>query len=159
MYQLYTETKIKPGQVKEDEYGGFLVETDETTKKWATTYLMCSKYQVIDLLSHKIDKEILTSLKPKLEISEKYAARHDCGAEYHLKVVFYDEKFTQLDQIQFDDFIEAGTKGEWKEFRRVVDVLPENIRYLLYHHYGKDTFFWAGHYGIKITSSTIKFLQ
>ena len=34
---------------------------------------------------------------------------------------------------------------------------PPGCRFILYSHGGQDTKFWAGHYGVKITLSSLKF--
>ena len=155
---------------KIQEQNGFKIEPDSYFKKpaydpngepvrnYATTYFKCTKYQLIDLYNEVIDQNILKKLNPKIEIKDYYAPRHDCGSEYHLIVEFYDENFKKIDGINFDKVFPQWSQPVWHEFKKVVENYSDNLRYILFEHSGKDTQFWAGHYGIKLRGSSVKLI-
>ncbi|KAJ8308369.1 hypothetical protein KUTeg_013243 [Tegillarca granosa] len=79
------------------------------------------------LINEGCDPEVLDNIKPDIEISEWYSARHDCGINYEIKV-----------------------KHTFRDY-------PAGVRYILFQHKGKDTYWWRGHYGAKITLSSVHF--
>lgn len=155
---------------KIQEQNGFKIEPDSYLKKpafdsngepvrnYATTYFQCSKYQLIDLYNEGIDENILTKLKPKIEIKDYYAPRHDCGSEYHINVEFYDDNFEKINGINFDKVFAQWSQPVWHEFKNVIENYSDNLRYILFEHSGKDTQFWAGHYGVKLRGSSVKLI-
>ncbi|CAF1088536.1 unnamed protein product [Brachionus calyciflorus] len=151
------------------ESNGFLIESDNNgsqpiydnenklIKKFATTHFMGSKYQIIDLEKEGVDRNVLKKLKPKIEIIDYYAGRHDCDSEYHIRVGLFDDNFKIIYSIAFDHLISQLNNGKWHRFYQVLENYPDNLRYILFHHGGKDTQYWSGYYGVKITNSTVKF--
>lgn len=150
-------------------FEGFEIETDGhgakelfdeknvKIKKFTTTYYLCIKYQVVDLFNEGIDSSIFEKANPKIEISEFYAARFDCGSEYYIRVVLFDNNFNQLgSMIAFDDKINQWNDSEWHVYKHVIENCPKETRFILWFHGGKDTQYWAGHYGIKITKSCLR---
>lgn len=152
------------------EQNGFKIEPDDFLKKpaydsdgkplrnYATTYFKCTKYQLIDLYAEGIDQNMLKKLRPKIEIKDSYGPRHDCGSEYHLSVVFFDENFKSIESIKFDKVFPQWSIQEWHEFKEVIENYEDTLRYILFEHSGKDTQFWAGHYGIKLRNSSVKLI-
>ncbi|KAJ8308365.1 hypothetical protein KUTeg_013239 [Tegillarca granosa] len=55
---------------------------------------------------------------------------------------------------QLIDLLQEGCDAE---VRHTFKSYPSGLRYILYKHRGKDTQFWAGYYGAKMTLSTLKF--
>ena len=43
------------------------------------------------------------------------------------------------------------------QFTHVFTSYPPGCRFIKYSHGGKDNRFWAGHYGVKMTLSSVKF--
>lgn len=151
------------------ESNGFLIETEnngaqpifdsENKKlaKFATSHFMGSKYQIIDLAKEGVDGNVIIKLKPKIEIIDFYSGRHDCDAEYHIRVSLFDENLTKIYTISFDHLISQYNNGKWHKFYHVLENYPDNLRYILFHHGGKDTQFWSGYHGVKITNSIVRF--
>ena len=117
---------------------------------------MCQKYQLVDLSRARNFSSDGFNLMQKIKIKDHYAARVDCGAEYHIQVCLLDKDLKVLQHVRFDDRIEENTEGDWRTFEHVFnDVDFENVRYVFFFHGGKDTKNWAGHYGVKMTNSGV----
>lgn len=124
---------------------------------WATSYSWCTKHQLIDLLQEGCDAEVLDKMKPDIEISEWYSARFDCGVTYWLQVYLLNEEKEKLTDRTFE-FMDSKPPGcHWFHVCHTFKSYPSGLRYILYKHRGKDTQFWAGYYGAKMTLSTLKF--
>lgn len=160
----------KSGQVDtqwwrvEEEHNGsesLFVDESESSKKsknFATSYQLSGKMQVIDLktsfvcfIKDCIDK----SVDLKLEIGEFYAARFDCGSVYKLAVYLIDEDFNAVDSFEFNDRMEQWTDANWQSVKHLFD-LSKPFRYVLFHHSGSDTQFWAGFYGSKMAKGFVR---
>ena len=82
------------------ESNGFLIEdepagskafpSEEKIKNFATTHYMCQKYQLVDLSRARNFSSDGFNLMQKIKIKDHYAARVDCGAEYHIQVCLLD---------------------------------------------------------------------
>ncbi|CAF1068389.1 unnamed protein product [Brachionus calyciflorus] len=152
----------------ESELRGFRIETesnggvqavDQYSKpinNYATTYYMCAKYQLIDLYREGVDQEAIEKLRPRIEIEDFYAPRNDCGSKYYVQAVLFDQNFRPLDSAYFNDQFPQWSDCTWKKFTHVFKDYSSDVRYILFQHGGKDTQFWAGHYGIKVTNSAVR---
>lgn len=160
---MSNQTTHKGIVVEFDNIGSeeLLDENKKNMRRFATSYFMCEMYQLIDLHDFDFDKVVLEKLKPQIEVSDSYSARYDCGSEYHIRVVLYDENFSILDRISFDQELPQWTKGDWRHFKHVFKDYPSTLRFILFQHGGKDKQFWSGNYGIKLTNSKVmlRFIQ
>jgi hypothetical protein len=123
-------------------------------KVFTTSYNKAVKYQIIDLDSNN---EIIAKIEPKIRIFENYAARFDCGSSYKLVVKLLDKNYEKIDEFIYEDTIQQWNDGEWMSIEHVFEK-TSNVRYISYGHTGKDTQFWAGYYGIKISNSSVQIL-
>lgn len=145
---------------------GFLVESSPrgshpiqdfvTTKDvhfWTTSYSWCKKTQLIDLkdlgMSHTFDQ-----ILPDINISEWYAARFDCGCKYELRVSLLSNEMTILDEFHFVDSLPPGM--EWHHVEHTFRGYGPGVQFIEYRHKGKDANWWQGHYGVKMTLSSVK---
>lgn len=183
----------------------------ENVAVWATSFMNCSKYQLVEL-QRAVDADILDTCKPPIHVSELHASRADCGCAYELKVDllgFQDSdesgflrrsaprgrksqaKFSVWSwlrsTVRATESAESDTDSDWDEsevlrvlqhtrvlesfaftysteqwkggvWRRVEHTFrdyPAGVRLLRFAHTGKDTQYWAGHYGAKFTKSTV----
>ncbi|XP_074654806.1 F-box only protein 6-like isoform X2 [Tubulanus polymorphus] len=125
---------------------------------WVTTYYNCSKYQLIDLLAVGFSEKWLDEMEAAIHISEWYAARFDCGCVYHLEVHLLDGNEKSLDHFEQVKQEQQWSTAEWKKVSYVFPCkVREGLRYIKFIHSGKDTQFWAGHYGSKFTGASVKF--
>ncbi|XP_035215607.1 F-box only protein 27-like isoform X3 [Stegodyphus dumicola] len=70
---------------------------------FATSYYVCSKHQIIDLVAKGIPAVVLDSGCIKIQVGEWYAARFDCASEYKLTVQLVNEQFRD-EEVFVDDF-------------------------------------------------------
>ncbi|XP_060592848.1 F-box only protein 44-like [Ruditapes philippinarum] len=134
-----------------EEYTG--TEQSKGTRCWVTSYSECSKSQTIDLIERGCSEHVLDDLRPDIHVSEWYAARFDCGIEYCIKVELLKNDRTAVKEWTFDDSQPAGR--EWFKAEHTFTDYDPGVRYIKYYHRGKDTQFWAGWYGAKITLSSV----
>jgi F-box protein 6 len=52
--------------------------------------------------------------------------------------------------------VEQWVGGRWQEASRVFEDYPVGVRYVSFTSYGKDTQYWAGHYGSKMAKASIR---
>ena len=86
-----------------------------------------------------------------------YAPRFDCGSRYYLKVYLLDDGYNLVDSYIFEDSFPQWCEAKWKKASHVFDV-NKKIRYVIFYHAGCDTQFWAGFYGSKMSSGSIRIL-
>jgi len=152
------DLRNKQGFLIEDDHTGSQPITDDkgkVLKNFATSYFMCQKYQLVDLVSCGLETSLLKKVKPRIQIKDFYAARFDCGAEYHIGVMLLDENLTVVESVIFDETIEQGSENDWHEYSHEFKDYDESVRYVLFFHGGKDTQFWAGNYGVKLSKSRV----
>ncbi|CAF0856084.1 unnamed protein product [Brachionus calyciflorus] len=125
-------------------------------KKFATSSTFIFKYQIIDLYSEGLTKELLTNLKPVIHIKDS-AGRLYLGYHYCIQIVLYDENFTILNSVCFNESVyeENWINGNWKEFNYSFREYSNNLRYVLFYHGGRDVVNWTGFYGVKLTNSQV----
>uniref|UniRef100_A0A2K5VFT6 F-box protein 6 n=1 Tax=Macaca fascicularis TaxID=9541 RepID=A0A2K5VFT6_MACFA len=109
---------------------------DPKVKKYfVTSYEMCLKSQLVDLVAEGYWEELLDTFRPDIV---RFAARADCGCTYQLKV-----QLTSADYFVLASFepppvtIQQWNNAAWTE------------------HGGSDTQYWAGWYGPRVTNSSI----
>lgn len=115
----------------------------------------------------------------------RYAPRWDCGCEYSIfvallnakqkviqsftpKTVFFDQwndqewnqVCTKWNVIKFSNSAEpTGIFGLLIFIFQMIHVFRDygpGVRYIHFRHGGKDTQFWAGWYGIRVTDSSVE---
>ena len=125
---------------------------EKPCKCFVTSYTEAGKYQIVEL-----DEQIIQDIKPKIEIKENYGARFDCGSKYSLKVLLVDSEFKERDKFEFEDIMEEWCDAKWKEIKHTFNVdFP--VKYVVFFHSGKDTQFWAGNYGSKMTNGSVRII-
>lgn len=93
------------------------------------------------------------SSKPALP---RFAARADSGCSYHLRV-----QLTSADYIVLASFepppvtIHQWNDAAWTEVSHTFSDYPPGVRHVFFQHGGKDTQFWAGWYGPRVTNSSV----
>lgn len=130
---------------------------DPTVKKYfVTSYSMCLKSQLVDLKAHGYWEELLDKVRPDIEVRDWFAARADSGCSYHLRV-----QLTSADYIVLASFepppvtIHQWNDAAWTEVSHTFSDYPPGVRHIFFQHGGKDTQFWAGWYGPRVTNSSI----
>jgi len=119
---------------------------------FATSYSLGKKLQII-----KLNEEHIGSIMPKVEIEEFYTSRRDCGSEYYLNVYVINSKFEIIDTFNFNETMPKSGEGEWKNVNHTFDF-KEKFQYIIFYHAGKDTSYWDGYYGSKMTNGSVKLI-
>ncbi|XP_035215606.1 F-box only protein 27-like isoform X2 [Stegodyphus dumicola] len=133
---------------------------------FATSYYVCSKHQIIDLVAKGIPAVVLDSGCIKIQVGEWYAARFDCASEYKLTVQLVNEQFRDeevfVDDFTVDSFEFTHREEQWtgKEWNLVTHTFDNVIktRYVFFEHSGSDCQFWAGHFGSKMTGAFVRII-
>ena len=147
-------------QIQDIEENGskqFLDKTNKLRKKFATSYTLAEKMQLIDFHVECLVGKDLHKINAKIEVSENYAPRFDCGSIYKICVYLIGDDFSLVDEFKFEERFEQWSHADWRQVKHVFDV-KKPIRYILFYHSGVDTQFWAGFYGAKMTNGSVRIL-
>ncbi|XP_052416186.1 uncharacterized protein fbxo44.9 isoform X2 [Carassius gibelio] len=126
------------------------------TKCFVTSNSQCFKEQLIDLKKEGYSEAFMDQLRPHIKISDWYASCHDCGSEYQICVELLDQRKNSIKTFQPEKVILSFWNGEpWCEMSHVFKNYGPGVRFIRFTHGGNDTQFWAGHYGIRVTNSSV----
>ncbi|XP_032156291.1 F-box only protein 6 isoform X1 [Sapajus apella] len=130
---------------------------DPKVKKYfVTSYEMCLKSQLVDLVANGYWKELLDTVRPDIMVRDWFAARADCGCTYQLKVYLASADYFVLASFEPEPVtIEQWNDAAWREVSHTFSDYPPGVRYILFRHGGQDTQYWAGWYGPRVTNSSI----
>uniref|UniRef100_A0ABM5ENW4 F-box only protein 6 n=1 Tax=Pogona vitticeps TaxID=103695 RepID=A0ABM5ENW4_9SAUR len=125
-------------------------------KYFVTSYEPCMKNQLITLKAEGYGNQLMDEIRPDIVVKDWYAARFDCGCSYQLCVRLLSKDHLVLQEFLPEEIIiEQWSDAEWREISHTFHNYPPGVRYILFHHGGQDTQFWAGWYGIRVTNSSI----
>jgi len=149
---------VKHNEIKNDKVQ-LIAENGGSKSCYVTSYHNCTRRQIVDLVVAGLHPEILDKLQPTIEASEWYAARWDCGSTYWIRVALLDaSKEKKIVEDTFEDTTPqwiGGDKG-WCKYSHSFNNYGPGVRYVEFWDQGKDTQFWAGHYGSKMAGAVIK---
>lgn len=130
---------------------------DRKVKKYfVTSYEMCLKSQLVDLVANGYWKELLDTFRPDIVVKDWFAARADCGCTYQLKVYLASADYFVLASFEPPSVtLEQWNDAAWREVSHTFSDYPPGVRYILFRHGGQDTQYWAGWYGPRVTNSSI----
>ncbi|KAH3852394.1 uncharacterized protein LOC127875003 [Dreissena polymorpha] len=120
---------------------------------WATSFDMCMKKQRIDLGFAGIVGDYLDDQRPEIRVSEWCGSRTDAGSEYHLLVRLLNSDLETVDKREVTKTLQAD--GQWHKIEESFIDYGPGVRFIEYSHGGKDSCFWQGHFGVKITCSSV----
>ncbi|XP_045148641.1 uncharacterized protein LOC101644532 [Echinops telfairi] len=142
---------------------GWVVEENRTPVPGApaqtcfvSSFSWCHKRQVVNLKEEGFWPELLDSGRIEIVISDWWGARHDCGCQYKLIVQLWD-----ANQVILGEFfatpnpIEQWNNNAYVQVTHLFSNVEMGVRYVFFEHRGRDTQFWAGHYGARITNSSV----
>ncbi|XP_037740395.1 F-box only protein 17 [Chelonia mydas] len=124
---------------------------------FVSSFEWCIKSQLVDLLKQGLWEELLDNYQPEIYISDWWGAREDCGCEYSIcvKLLAADGR-TVIAKFQANpDPIQQWNDAQYHQVSYWFRQYGRGVRYVHFLHKGKDTHFWAGHYGARITNSTV----
>lgn len=131
---------------------------DQTVQKvFVTSYGMCRKSQLIDLEKEGYSPAFMDQFQPDIKISDWYAPRWDCGCEYEISVELLDQRKKPIQTFAPETvFFEQWNDQQWHQMTHLFKNYGPGVRYIHFIHGGKDTQFWAGWYGIRVTNSSVE---
>lgn len=124
-------------------------------KYFVTSFELCLKSQLIDLKAKGCWEELLDMFWPDIIVTDRFAARADCGCTYSIQV-----HLVSTDYIVLASFgpppvtIEQWSDARWTEVSYTFSDYPPGVCYILFQHRGKDTQWWAGWYRSRVTNSS-----
>ncbi|XP_075843132.1 F-box only protein 27 isoform X1 [Microtus pennsylvanicus] len=123
---------------------------------FVTSFSWCRKKQVVDLEEKGLWPELLDSGGVEIAVSDWWGARHDSGCRYRLLVKLLDAHQNVLDKFSaVPDPIEQWNNNIYLQVSHVFSNIRRGVRFVSFEHWGQDTQFWAGHYGARVTNSSV----
>ncbi|KAI1892477.1 hypothetical protein AGOR_G00133820 [Albula goreensis] len=131
---------------------------DETVKKFfVTSYHACRKAQLINLEKQGYGPAFMDEIQPDIVISDWYAPRWDCGSMYEICVELLDKKKKIIQKFCPETVtFEQWNDQQWNQMYHVFRNYGPGVRFVRFEHGGRDTQFWAGWYGIRVTNSSVE---
>ncbi|XP_016004885.2 F-box only protein 6-like isoform X2 [Rousettus aegyptiacus] len=128
----------------------------EVRKYFVTSFDLCLKSQMVDLKAEGYWEELLDTFRPDIVVKDWFAAREDCGCTYRIKVHLVSARYTALATFEPEPVtIEQWNDASWREVSHTFSDYPPGVRHILFQHGGKDTQYWKGWYGPRVTNSSI----
>ncbi|KAG7520843.1 F-box only protein 6-like [Solea senegalensis] len=126
-------------------------------KNFVTSYVMCKKTQLINLTKEGYNPSFMDHFQPDIRISDWYAPRFDCGCEYDICVELLNQNKRPIQTFDPETiYFEQWSDKQWNQITHVFRNYGPGVRYIRFTHGGKDTQFWAGWYGIRVTDSCVE---
>ncbi|XP_053328341.1 F-box only protein 27 isoform X2 [Spea bombifrons] len=129
----------------------------ESQKCFVTSYFWCVKTQLVDLLESGLWGHYLDVHQPPICISDWYGSRADCGCVYQMKVeLLAADRQTAIKVFESNpEPIPQWNDQSYAQVSYVFQNYGPGVRFVRFSHRGKDTQFWKGWYGARITNSSV----
>ncbi|KAL4645991.1 F-box only protein 6-like isoform X1 [Arapaima gigas] len=131
---------------------------DETVQKYfVTSYHLCLKSQLIDLAKEGYSPKFMDEIQPDIVVTDWYSPRRDCGCVYNVCVELLNQKRKVIQKFSPEPvYFEQWNDMQWQQMRHVFGGYGPGVRFIRFTHGGKDTKFWVGWYGIRVTNSSVE---
>uniref|UniRef100_A0A6I8N7G7 F-box protein 27 n=1 Tax=Ornithorhynchus anatinus TaxID=9258 RepID=A0A6I8N7G7_ORNAN len=135
----------------------FPEEVTEAQRSEVTRPHWCQKRQVVDLLREGLWAELLDDPRAEIHVSDWWGAREDCGCEYALTVqLLAANRQSELARFGVQpDPIPQWNDNAYRQVSHVFRGFGRGVRFVVFRHRGKDSMFWKGHYGARVTHSSL----
>ncbi|KJH45509.1 Actin [Dictyocaulus viviparus] len=137
-------------------------DSSEVSICFATSYDWCYRYCEIDFEKSGIEGWVMDEIRPKIIVRERCACRQDCGAIYEFRVQLLkkDEHFDgNVHLPRFRTVSRSWEQWEggksWETIEEIFTEYPNGMRKLGIMSRGRDSQFWAGHYGSKFGATEV----
>lgn len=129
---------------------------DGVNKYFATSFELCLKRQVINLLDEGFPAEVLDD-QPLVKITDWYCARTDCGCTYQITVCLLDENQEVMQEYKPESVTLDPESDDcsWKEVTHSFTDYGPGLRFITFEHGGQDTNYWDGWFGVRVTGSCV----
>ncbi|KAG9352756.1 hypothetical protein JZ751_017332, partial [Albula glossodonta] len=121
---------------------GYAFCDEAVTKYFVTSFELCMKKQVVDLLAEGFSPDDLDA-QPPVTVEDWYSGRSDCGCIYQLSVTLLDENQEVLQGFKPD------------EVTHTFEDYGPGLRFISFEHGGQDSKFWDGWFGVRVTGSSV----
>nr|XP_015192422.1 PREDICTED: F-box only protein 6 [Lepisosteus oculatus] len=119
-------------------------------KYFVTSYYMCLKSQLIDLVEEGYRPALLDKVQPDIVVSDWCVSSSICVQLLsQRKQVLQEFRPKPVHFEQWNDM-------QWHQMRHVFRQYGRGVRFVKFTHGGKDCQFWAGWYGIRVTNSLVE---
>ncbi|XP_061076831.1 F-box only protein 2-like isoform X2 [Conger conger] len=127
------------------------------TKYFATSYALCLKKQVVDLLAEGFPADYLDA-QPPVTVEDWYCGRSDSGFLYELTVSLLDDNEKILQRFRPDEVAVDAEKDDcsWTKVTHKFSGYGPGLRFISFEHGGQDTKGWVGWFGVRVTGSSVK---
>ncbi|XP_055077697.1 F-box only protein 2 isoform X2 [Periophthalmus magnuspinnatus] len=127
----------------------------EVSNYFATSFELCLKRQVINLLDEGYSGEELDE-QPPIQIADWYCGRTDCGCTYQITVCLLDENQELLQEFKPEPVtLDPESDCSWKELTHSFTEYGPGVRFISFEHGGQDTNYWDGWFGVRVTASSV----
>ncbi|KAM9361765.1 F-box only protein 2 isoform 2-T2 [Symphorus nematophorus] len=129
---------------------------DSVTKYFATSFELCLKRQVIDLIAEGYSSEQLDG-QPAVTVEDWYCGRSDCGCTYQMTVYLLNEIHDVIQEFKPDPVTLDPENNDcsWKQVTHTFSDYGTGMRHISFEHGGQDTKFWDGWFGVRVTGSSV----
>ncbi|KAG7477702.1 hypothetical protein MATL_G00072500 [Megalops atlanticus] len=129
---------------------------EAVTKYFATSFELCLKKQVVDLLAEGYSADELDA-QPAVTVEDWYSGRSDCGCTYQLSVALLDENQEVLQEFKPDNVTLDPDCDDcsWRQVTHTFSDYGPGLRFISFEHGGQDTKYWDGWFGVRVTGSSI----
>ncbi|XP_075042915.1 F-box only protein 27 isoform X2 [Mixophyes fleayi] len=143
------------GWAVENNYS--VLEGAESQTCFVTSFLWCEKTQIVDLLRAGLWEHFLDVHQPIIHVSDWYAGRRDCGCVYEIKVqlLAVDRKTVIQEFKEKPEPIPQWNDTKYQQVSHEFHSYGPGVRYVSFMHKGKDSQFWQGWYGARISNSSV----
>lgn len=128
---------------------------DNKQRCFVTSYITCTKHQIVQLVPEGLSPEFLDKYQPSIEIGEWYGCRWDCPAFYKCSIHLLDKRNNIIDSFNFEDTILDESQNIWHHVSHEFKNYGPGLRSIIFQHEGRDNRYWAGHYGSKMTGAYV----
>ncbi|XP_041837204.1 F-box only protein 2 isoform X2 [Melanotaenia boesemani] len=139
-----------PGDFGHDFYN------DGVTKYFVTSFELCIKRQVVDLLAEGYSSDQLDA-QPVVTVEDWYSGRTDCGCTYQMTASLLDENHEVIQEFKPEPVTLDPECDDcsWKKVHHSFSDYGPGLRFVCFEHGGQDTRFWDGWYGVRVTGSSV----
>uniref|UniRef100_A0A087XHF3 FBA domain-containing protein n=2 Tax=Poecilia formosa TaxID=48698 RepID=A0A087XHF3_POEFO len=127
----------------------------EVQTNFVTSFRTCTKSQLIDLVKEGYSQAFMDEIQPHIKVSDWYAPRCNCKYNMSVKLLHSNNRVIQEFTPETIHLLEQENH-RWKQMIHVFKDYGPGVRYVYFEHGGRDSVFWAGWYGIRLTETSIE---
>ncbi|XP_019903601.2 uncharacterized protein LOC105030528 [Esox lucius] len=135
---------------------GYNSGKDKVTRFFATSFELCLKKQVVDLLAEGFSPEDLNA-QPAVTVKDYYSRAVSSGCVYMLTVHLLDNKKKVIKEFKPEPVTLNTDRDDmsWRQVSHTFSDYGPGLRFISFEHGGNDTKCWKGHYGVRVTGSSV----